>query len=155
MEEINWEAPEFEYQHKNILWYWTTIVLAVLFLALAIWQKNFLFAVFIVISEILVLIWGSAEPRILEFKINSEGIFIGENKFYSWNKISNFSFNQSILEGFNVLKINFKTGLLGGIFILLPIELTDLVRDFLNSQKIEEVEYEEHFFDTLQKFLGF
>jgi len=155
MNEINWEAPEFEYRPKDILWYWTTIVLAVLLLALAIWQKNFLFGVFIVISEILVLIWGSAEPQILEFKINPDGIFIGKNKFYSWDKILNFSFNESILEGFNVLKLNFKGGFLGGIFVLLPANLVEQVKNFLVSQKLEEVEYEEHFFDTLQKFLGF
>src|SRR3990167_8463140 len=52
--ELSWEAPEFEFREKTVSWYWVTIIGAVLILALAVWQRNFLFGVFILMAEALI-----------------------------------------------------------------------------------------------------
>ncbi len=155
MEEIKWQAPEFEYYPKDILWYWMTIFIAIVILALAIWQKNFLFAVFIIIGEILILIWGSAEPKILDFEINDDGIFVGENKFYEWDKISGFSLRQSVLENFAVLKLELKHNWWGSIFVIFPENLIGGIRKTFKDKNIEELAYEEHFFDSLSRIFRF
>ena len=63
--EIQWHAPEFEYRAKTMSWYWLSILLAVVILALAVWQKNFLFGIFVIVAEILILVWANREPRTL------------------------------------------------------------------------------------------
>ena len=71
---IKWEAPEFELREKGVGWYWTTIIIAVLMLGAAVWQGNFLFAVLVVIGEILVLVWSGKEPPMVTFRITDKGL---------------------------------------------------------------------------------
>lgn len=68
-----WEAPEFEHREKDISWYWISIIVATLIIAFAVWQKNFLFGFFIVIAEILFVLWGNEKPRTVEFRITNKG----------------------------------------------------------------------------------
>ncbi len=93
--EITWQAPEFEYHPKGIFWYWTSIIVAIILVFLALWQKNLLFAIFVVIAEIIILFLIGKFPPIWEFKINAQGIEIGrinkkEKKFYSYEELDNF-----------------------------------------------------------------
>ena len=60
--EITWEAPEFEYRPKSVSWYWISIIIAAAIIAFAIWERNFLFGIFIVIAEILFIAWGNETP---------------------------------------------------------------------------------------------
>ena len=152
---IEWEAPEYEYHPKSLLWFWTTIVLAVLFLALAIWNKNFLFAVFVIIGEILILIWGAHTPQILKFKIDNKGIYLGEHTFYEFDDISNFSYTSSIWDGFQLIKLGLKSYFKINPSFLVPENITEKVKNAFLEKNIPEVEYEEHFVDSLQKFFGF
>lgn len=155
VKEIFWEAPEYEHHPKSILWFWSSIFLALLLLAVAIWQKNFLFGVFIVIAEILILIWGAKNPEILQFKITDEGLHLGKYNFYSISDIANFSITESIWPGFLVLKINIKKRLRPHLLILVPKEKIEIIRNLFSKKNIPEVEYEEHFLDSLQKLLKF
>jgi hypothetical protein len=69
--EINWQAPEFEYRPKSISWYWTSI-----------WDRNFLFGVFIVIAEVLLIAWGNDAPPTVNFVLTDSNLSIGETKDY-------------------------------------------------------------------------
>lgn len=60
--EIKWQAPEYEYREKTVSWYWISIVVAALVIAFSVWQKNFLFGFFIVIAEMLFIVWGNRTP---------------------------------------------------------------------------------------------
>jgi hypothetical protein len=155
MNEIQWRAPEYEYYPKSLAWFWGTIIIAILFLILSILQKNFLFSVFIIISEILILIWASFEPKIINFKINNEGISVGENNFYNFDTISSFSSTLSVLPDLTEIKINFKNKLSFNISILIPTNIVEDVKKIFYEKNIPEVEHEEHFIDSLQKILKF
>jgi len=155
MAEIVWEAPQFEYYPKSALWYWTTILIAIIFLAFAIWQKNFLFAIFILIAEILILIWGNEKPEILKFKLNDEGLYIGENNFYNINDIKSFSCAKSVFPGFWDFKIYFKRNFSLELKILIPEGFYEEIKDFFLQKNIKEREYEESFFDIIQRLIKF
>ena len=82
LEPIEWEAPEFEYHEKDPLWYWGSMIIAVIILGIAIWQKNFLFATFIVVAEILLMTIGGKQPRLIRFRIDDRGFeIIGDFPF--------------------------------------------------------------------------
>lgn len=153
--EIEWEAPEYEYYPKSILWFWISIIISIIILIIAIWQKNFLFAILIIIGEILILIWGNSTPKILKFKINNNGIYIGNHNFYNFDNIANFSTTKSLMPNLDLIKFNFKNKFKFDILILVPENILDDVKIFLEQKNIFETEYNEHFIDFLQKIFKF
>jgi len=155
MKEISWEAPEFEYYPKSIGWFLITIFIAVLLLGIAIWQKNFLFGIFILIAEILVLIWGNREPRILKFKIDDDRIYAGEYNSYRIEDISGFAFTKSPIPGFRDLKIYFKNKFSGEIKFIIPEEIYEDIRAFFIQKNITEKEYDASIIESLERLTGF
>ncbi|MCS6789129.1 MAG: hypothetical protein NZ484_00995 [Patescibacteria group bacterium] len=153
--EIEWEALEYEYYPKNILWFWSSIFIAIIILIIAIWQKNFLFAIFIIIAEVLILIWGNHTPRILKFKINKDGIYIDQYTLYNFEEISNFSTTSSLMDELTIIKLNFKNKLKFNTTILVPNNILEEIKNIFYEKNIPEIEYEEHFIDSLQKILKF
>lgn len=153
--EIEWEAPEYEYYPKSILWFWISIIISIIILIIAIWQKNFLFAILIIIGEILILIWGNSKPKILKFKINNNGIHIGDYNFYHFDNIANFSTTKSLMPNLDLIKFNFKNKFKFDILILVPENISNDVKIYLEQKNIFETEYDEHFIDFLQKMFKF
>ena len=76
--ETTWEAPEFEYREKEVSWYWISIIAAALIIAFSVWQKDFLFGFFIVIAEMLFIVWGNKAPRTLTFTLTDTELNIGD-----------------------------------------------------------------------------
>ncbi|MEK7187821.1 MAG: hypothetical protein AAB691_03170 [Patescibacteria group bacterium] len=91
-ETISWEAPEFEHHEKDVLWAWGSIILAVVVLAFAIINRNFLFAIFIVIAEVLILTWGHREPRDLTFEIDEKNLVIAGRERHALRDLDHFGF---------------------------------------------------------------
>jgi hypothetical protein len=146
--EIRWKAPEFEYYHKDVSWYWLTIILSLLVVALAIWQRNFLFAVFAVIAEVLIIFWGRRRPQKIEFQLNDKGLAIGDKTFYPYGGFLGFAFgeNEVIFQKKNrfspYLKVSVEESKSGEIKKLL-------------SRYLPEIEYEESLVDHIAKILRF
>lgn len=92
---MEWESPEYEYLEKTISWYWITLILSILLIGYALWTKNFLFAVFIVIAELLVLNFGGEEPKLWSFFITNEGIGVGRTRFHNFKEIISYDIHPS------------------------------------------------------------
>src|SRR3990167_3564751 len=89
--EMAWVAPEFEYRRKNVSWYWISIIIAVICIGFAAWQKNFLFGIFVLVAEILILAWGNQKPAMFSFRLTEKGLYIGDRKFFPYTEIESFS----------------------------------------------------------------
>ena len=63
--EIEWQAPEYFHYQKDVSWYWLVLILGIVTIVFALWQKNFLFAVFVIIAEVLLFYWGRTQPRVI------------------------------------------------------------------------------------------
>ncbi|MEK7149372.1 MAG: hypothetical protein AAB757_00090 [Patescibacteria group bacterium] len=87
---ISWEAPEYEYNPKSVFWYWLSLIISIVLIALSLWQKNFLFAVFIFIAELVLLYFSNRFPKLWGFKIDDTGVAIGDSKFYPFSDIHSF-----------------------------------------------------------------
>ncbi len=153
---VKWRAPEFDYYPKTNSWYWWSIVITLLLLAFAIWQKNFLFAVFIFIAELLVLSWGSRKPQTIEFKLDEKGLTIGGLKHYSYADLKNFGASdlpptdEKLVE----LVLYFKRRLRPTMTVLVPRDKAIEVEAAM-AKKVPKIEVESTLLDALQKFFRF
>ena len=82
-------------------------------LALALWQKNFLFMVFVVVAWLVIVSLAGRFPNIWEFKIDEDGVSVGlpnseTKKFYSYSEINSFDICPADKE-YNELVLKFKS----------------------------------------------
>ena len=152
--EIEWQAPEFEYREKDISWYWISIIIAIIILSAAVWQKNFLFVFFIVVAEILVLVWGGRKPRIVSFKFDDKGLTMDGRKFYPYSAIGTFWLGESADDDWLELALRFKHGIRTWLKIKIPVKRAPEIDKILTGYA-EKIEPEMSFLDSLEKLLGF
>ena len=105
---IMWQAPEFEYREKGVSWYWVSIIIAACIIAFSVWQHNFLFGLFIIIAEILVITWGNREPATLDFQLSDEHIAIGSYKIHLMKEFETWS-AEDVGNGMTEFFFNFKS----------------------------------------------
>lgn len=153
---VKWNAPEFDFYPKGNAWYWWSITITLLLLGFAIWQKNFLFAFFVVVAELLVLSWGSRKPMTMEFKLDEKGLTINGLKFYPYADLKSFGVSDMAPtdEKFEEIVIYLKRRMRTGLNILVPKDKeAEIVTAF--SKKIAKVEAELSLLDALERFLRF
>lgn len=165
--EIKWQAPEFEYREKDVSWYWISLIIGIVLIALAIWQRNFLFIVFVVIAWFTIINLARNKPIIWDFKISENGIKIalpegkGSEKKYSFNDFKGFDIhdnqgenNLSGKEKYKELILKFKSKFSPFLKIKIPIDEAEKIESFL-KERLSKEEYEESLADSLSKLIGF
>ena len=152
--EIQWQAPEFEYREKDLSWYWLTIIAAVLFLGFAVWQRNFLFAFFVIVAEILILVWGERNPKSTNFSVGETGIQIGTTQRYTWKDMDRFSLGEHVKDGSRIVQIYLKGRLRPTLVIQVPSDIEERVLT-LFRRSTREVEHRESLVDSLEKLTSF
>jgi len=171
--EITWQAPAFKYYPKDVSWYWMSFIISILVMAFAIWQKNFLFAVFIFLAEISVLILARRQPELLKFKIDDKGITIID-KTYSFSDLEEFCLRPDNeyrdLESASGLRESVSSPRKPAMFeelilkrkihfnpylkIFVDIRVASQVRNII-SQKLTEEAYEDSLLEAIFKWLRF
>lgn len=152
--EIKWQAPEFEYREKGVSWYWISIILAVIILGAAVWQKNFLFGLFVVVAEILLLAWANREPNLTSFTISEKGLSVGGQKFYALTDVESFSCEENNDSDWLNLFFQFRRRLKPPLKIRLPKKQFAEIRSALKTV-LPQVEYQQSLLDTLEELIGF
>jgi hypothetical protein len=84
-----WTAPEFTKHKKDAGWFITGGIIALALLIFALYSKNFLFALIIILSAFSVFIWSQKEPRKIKFSITPRGIAIGKT-IYNFDNLESF-----------------------------------------------------------------
>lgn len=151
--EISWQAPEFRYRYKDESWYWLTIMAAAILFLISLWQKNFLFAIFLIIAEAMVLIWAKELPRNFHFKLDKKGVHLGKMKFYSYEELIGFHLHESDNE-ISELILKTKHRFHPYVKILLLTGDAPEINKFLKKH-LSEIEYEESLADSFSKMIGF
>lgn len=153
---IAWRAPEFEYHPKSASWYWASVAVATLMIAAAVWQRNFLFGLFIVIAEILILIWTSREPDTIEFTLNEKGFEIGDphGRSYPVREIATVHGFEDWSEEWATFIIDPKGHFRPSVRIHAPrARYGEIERAF--AAIVPVIHKEESLVDVLERFLGF
>jgi len=155
---LSWEAPEFEYREKEISWYLVTASIGVVLILLALWQKNFLFAAFVLIAWFVIVYWANKKPIIWRFKLDEKGISIilpGEDfdKFHPYDEFEGFDVHEGEGEKKELL-IKPKSKLSSYLKILFPVSKEKNIVDFL-SKFLSHEEYEKSASDSFLKLIKF
>lgn len=154
--ELTWEAPEFGYIEKEPFWFVSAGLLATVFFIFAVWQKNLLFAIFIIIATIVVFVWAKKKPETLLFKLNENGLRMGGRNFYPWGDLEYFALLKSHEEHDHLAELVVKREEKINPFlkIHIPPERIREIHEFL-LQYLPEEEYEESFADAIGRIVGF
>lgn len=151
--DITWEAPEFEYREKDVSWYWISIIVASLIVAFAVWERNFLFGFFLVVAEVLFVVWGNELPRTIAFRMTDKEIWVGSERSYPLSHFESFSIGLQ-LEGWAELILVYRTRLRLPLRIIILEEDLDGIKKNL-AGTLKEVEYHPSFLDSLERLLRF
>ncbi len=150
MQEIAWKGPNFRQYKKTSRWYLTVSIFFLIFLIWSFWEKNFIFSAFLIITYSIVIHLAKTKPILIEFKIDGEGISIGNKKYFFPEFKSFYILEKNKRE---ILILRKKTL---GSQISLPLKrgIAENIKKIL-SQKIEEEEMEEPWIDIFLKKIGF
>ncbi|MDP2598646.1 MAG: hypothetical protein Q8P49_02355 [Candidatus Liptonbacteria bacterium] len=152
--ELKWRSPEFEYRPKDVSWYWISIIVSVIVLGLAVWQKNFLFGFFVVIAEILIIVYANREPAFVEFTLNEKGIAIDGRKSYAYADMESWSIDSSIGTEWPSLFFQFHRRLKPPLKVRIPRDRIAELQKAL-ATVLRQVEHEHSLLDALEEFIGF
>ncbi|MDO8466648.1 MAG: hypothetical protein Q7S83_00725 [bacterium] len=153
---IYWSAPEFEYHEKTHVWFWMIVIGVIAMVAVALIQKNILFAIFAVLAGVLVLQWGKTKPDYVDFQLDEVGISVGGKNPHPWQEFSGFAIHRlhHEEEGLSELVLQ-RTGSLGTHWkFLVPNKDVDRVRHFSN-QHLHEIEFEDSLIEHISRLLRF
>ncbi len=151
---LTWKAPEYEHRPKESAWFWTSIVIAILLVAFAVWQRNVLFGLFVVVAEILMIILGNKEPNEVTVTVDSRGVKIGEHKFYPRSHIEAFSLVEHDHTDWFDLYFLIDRRYIPTISIHVPGHLVRELRPRLQAL-YPEYDHQESFVETLERYFWF
>ncbi len=150
--EITWRAAEYEFVEKNVIWYLGVGLVGFILVLLAIWQRNFFFAVFIAIAAAVLVAMGRKRPSVVEFVVNEEGITVGKH-FSPFEQFQGFSLRERP-ERLHELVLTKKAVVAPFVKIPVDAHAAVQVRELLVA-KLPEVEYQESLLDVIAEWLGF
>ncbi|MBM3281663.1 MAG: hypothetical protein FJY91_02940 [Candidatus Harrisonbacteria bacterium] len=148
MHSINWQAPEYEYYEKKAHWYWAVIGTSFLLLLYCYFSSNPLFAVFVVLSAVLIIYWGKKEPRMIDFELSEEHIRLN-NKIYSLKLFDAYHLD------FDHLVLRKKSHLLPYLKIRIHAQDKEDIEYALERKRMPTFEYNETVEDVFSHLIGF
>ena len=150
-DEVSWQAPEFSYHHKGIVW-WTIFILALATLfAFAYLIANWWMMAFIAFTALIILMHSFRQPRIILCKLDHKGLKIGK-RFYIWNELVSFWFIPQTSEPYVTLYLKTTSRLLPMTSTEVSWKEIDLVYKFF-AKRIPVEEQGEPFFDKVGRLL--
>lgn len=149
--EISWRAAEFEFREKGPLWYLVIGLVSATLIIVSFAQKNFFFAVFILVASLILMFFGRLRPAVFNFKIGEGGINVGDNKFFTYEKLDGFAI---VDRPGRLDEIVIKKKTVINSFLKLPIDSKNAAKaKELLSSKLAEIEYKESIIDIFSNLL--
>ncbi len=140
IEQVEWQAPEYEFYAKSNDWFWSLgVITAALFIGTLL-LNNILFAVLILMAGFSLALYAFRRSRVINFSIGPKGVQIEKN-IYPYENLKSFWINydppykkELILESKKVI--------IPQIVIMLgdvdPEKIREILLNFLKEEKREE-----------------
>jgi hypothetical protein len=129
-----WVVPEFDKHERSKAWYISASIIAILMMIFAFFTANFLFAVIIIVTALIVILHDGQEPGEIKVKITDNGVVLGRN-FYEYDEIKDFSVIHKPQYGIKNLYLNFNNILRHRITIPLngikPLQIRKILLQYL------------------------
>ncbi len=154
IETIKWLAPEYLHKEHSNDWFWTIGLIAIVGCVAAIWFGSYVFAIFIFISGISLIMFTVKEPRIFEFTLDHKGLRVGKEDF-SWKDLKSFNIKEESEEReFDKLLIETTRNFLPVYTLFAPKETVFFIKkEFL--KKIPQSEIDESKTTQFAEKIGF
>lgn len=75
---INWTAKEFTEKEKSLNWFLGLSITSFLFLAAALWIKNYTLAIVVLLSFLCLYLSAKKKPKEINFSISGQGVAINK-----------------------------------------------------------------------------
>ncbi len=149
---ISWSGPLFHHAPKAISINIVAISLFVIAALVQIFQDNIITTVFFALLGVVVLAHGYKKPKIVDFKIDSLGVRVGERAF-RFREIKSFWIEYEPDLDIKELSLQLKKWYMFYVKVPLadqnPVQIRSFLLDF-----IPEIEHEDTLADTLSRKLG-
>ncbi len=149
-----WSAYEFDYKEKTSDWYWAVGIIVISIAAASAIYGNLLFALFILMAGLFVLMIAKREPRLIDYELTDKGFLINgqireHSQFYAfW--VTNYKYAPP--------KLLLQTNKLANPVLIIPIETdyvdAETIRNFLLNY-VPEQQIHEPLSIKFMEFLGF
>ncbi|MEA3449965.1 MAG: hypothetical protein U9Q85_03250 [Patescibacteria group bacterium] len=131
-----WQIPEFDQHERNRTWYIIAVIIAILMMLYAFFTANFLFAIIIIITALIVILRDGRDSTSIRVKISEHGIILGR-KFYEYDEIKDFSIIHKPQYEVKNLYLNFNNILQHRLTIPLrevnPLEIREILLQYLSE----------------------
>lgn len=87
---VNWEVDEYAQHERSKLWYILAATIGIGLIIYAVATSNFMFAVIILMSAVIMLITSFNKPDKIPIVITSNGVVVGD-VYYDYQSIRDFS----------------------------------------------------------------
>ncbi|NCN07629.1 hypothetical protein GW933_02950 [Candidatus Falkowbacteria bacterium] len=139
---FSWKCHDYIKYKKNTYWYLISFLILVAMVGWAIYTVNYLFAVFLVLFYLIVIMYEFKESEVIDCIITPDGIKHGKN-FFFYKSIDNFFIIYRDY-GIKNLYIDFKNPLRGRLVIDLEgldaVKIREFLLQFLAEDLDREVE---------------
>ncbi len=150
---LEWVAPEFIKYHKEPGWFMIGGLIAFGFLLFALFTKNFIFALIIVLASFTIFIWTQKEPKKIAFSVTPKGILINKKNLLVFGDLKSFwIFNEP--SEVKYISVESKKVFMPRIAIPLGEQHPEEIRQVL-SKFLPEKEQEKSLIDALGKHLRY
>lgn len=149
---LSWEAPEFVYHPKSLLWHIVAISAVSILIIASLFMKQWLAAFVFIILGFLIFRYAEVKPRSIEISLTNVGIKVGD-VFYPYNKLKSFW----LVYEPPIKTLNLEATKRFSPLITIQLEDTDpfLVKNILRDHLLEEPERTEDLIDRVSRFLRF
>jgi len=148
---IIWEGPEYDFREKNPDWFWAVGIITVCIAIGSIIYQNYLFAILIVVSITILLMFSFKKPETIQFEINDKGVKI-KDALYSYKEMRNFWIDRH----HKTIKLLINTNRVMSPLLDIPIphEIKDAIGNHL-AKLVKEEEIAEPASHRIMHYLGF
>ena len=90
---LAWSAPEFQYIHNSVNWYWIVATIGLLFTIGAIVAGNWSFAILLSLSTFMLMVLSTMRPKMINTSLNKKQIIIN-SKGYSLKSFDSYRIDE-------------------------------------------------------------
>lgn len=150
---FSWEIKRQEDRQRGDNFYFIVLAVMALLLFFSIWQKNFLFGIFVIISTGTILFLSSQRQEVFSFKLYEKKIEIGENDhIYEYDRFSHFDIYEYHENDYELL-FSFKEKLKPVLRIRIYKGDREKIEEFLKT-KLSQKKTEPSLLDIISKIMG-
>ena len=151
---MQWKARDSIQYDRSPAWMVVVYIVAAAVLVYAIWTMNFLFAVLIVLSVVIIYIYTQRKPRMLDVAIMKKGVKVNELLYTYEDDLERFwiLYNPPDLK---VLNLKRQQSLFPHLVIQMEDQNPLKVRELLLKNLPEDVSQEESVIDKFSRRVGF